>query len=105
MSSWVVVALVRVPDTRIPPVPNFLFARPPADGAERAIACSWTQAGPLSGIGFIIEARDDGSWDDDVQGWRDIAELLPDTAAHGPAGRFMLELAGSSSPSISAFQA
>lgn len=94
MSDWVVVALVRVPDTRIPPSPNFLFARPPANGAERAIACCWTQAGPLTGIGFVIEARDDGPWTDDVSGWRDVAELLPEAAVPGPGGRFTLDLAG-----------
>lgn len=94
MSRWLVVALVRVPDTRIPPMPNFLFARPPASGTERAITLNWTQAGPLNGIGFVIEARDDDIWNDDVQGWRDVAELLPEAAVPKPAGRFTLELNG-----------
>jgi hypothetical protein len=93
-SDWLVIALVRVPDVRIPPPPNFLVARPPANGENRAIECTWTHAGPRAGIGFVIEARDHSAGLDPEDGWQDLIELLPLAVALGPDGRFRLNVGG-----------
>ncbi|MDH3892330.1 MAG: hypothetical protein OEV49_14730 [candidate division Zixibacteria bacterium] len=48
---------VRVPDVRRPPQPNLLSAAPPDGQTERTIQLTWTQAGPVDGVRFEIEAR------------------------------------------------
>jgi hypothetical protein len=52
-----IIGPVHVPDVRAPVRPNLLSAGPPADGTERAIQVTWTQAGPVDGVRFDIEAK------------------------------------------------
>lgn len=75
-SPWAIVALVRVPDIRVPVPPNLLAVKPLAK-PERALGLTWTQAGPLAGIGFQVEARPARDGLADEEGWSVLADYLP----------------------------
>lgn len=87
------VALVRVPDIRIPRPPNFLTARPQPGGAERSLECSWVQAGSPDGIGFVVDHRDAHAFAEPEEGWSPLAEVLPVEVVHGAGGRVKLVVA------------
>lgn len=89
--DWLIVALVWVPDIRIPPQPVLLGAYPDP-GRNRAVICSWTQPGPVEGIGFRIEARPvlQGQVRDDD--WTVVSELVPGSIAPLGAGRYNVAL-------------
>ncbi|NEI59451.1 hypothetical protein GR200_30955 [Rhizobium leguminosarum] len=85
--GWILVALVRVPDVRIPAKPALLGVRPhPTE--ERTFICTWTQAGAPAGIGFAVELRHVAS-DSGAEGrWERVVDFLPNGIGADPAGRF-----------------
>lgn len=88
---WALVALVRVPDIRVPPVPNFLTVRPAGD---RALELQWIAAGPLQGFGFRVEARIPAANRHEDDDWSTVAEFAPTTLTPRPGGRFIASLGG-----------
>lgn len=92
-SAWVLVALVRVPDVRVPPRPILVEAIP-APGRERVIQLCWTQPGPPAGVGFAVETRAAlaGHYRDErldpAEGWMRLADLLPSAIRTEGAGRY-----------------
>ena len=72
---WLIVALVRVPDVRIPAPPNLLRSDA-ARAPERSLTVEWIQPGPHEGIGFAIETRPLGEIDADA-GWKRRVDHLP----------------------------
>ncbi|PSS58943.1 hypothetical protein [Pseudomonas sp. BBP2017] len=89
--DWLIVALVWVPDVRIAPQPVPLGARPDP-GRERAVICSWTQPGPVEGIGFRIEARPVLQGQVRDEDWTVVSELVPGSVAPVGAGRYTVTL-------------
>lgn len=87
--DWSIVALVRVPDVRIPPCPNFIQLRP---GADRSVNIGWTQPGPLVGIGFQIETRAANGIQAADENWVTIAEYLPATLVAQAGTSFLVSL-------------
>jgi hypothetical protein len=83
---WQIIALVRVPDVRIPAPPNLL--RSDAAGVpERSLAVEWIQPGPHDGIGFAIETRPLGQMDADT-GWKRRVDHVPGAILPDARGRF-----------------
>lgn len=92
-SEWSIFAIVRVPDVRIPPPPNFLRAAA-LDGESRTILCVWTRGGPPEGIGHIIEARKPDPNLHPDEGWETIAQYLPEQIVAQDGGRYSVRLVG-----------
>ncbi|WP_064713572.1 hypothetical protein [Rhizobium bangladeshense] len=85
--GWILVALVRVPDVRIPAKPALLGVRPHKTD-ERTLICTWTQAGAPAGIGFAVELRDVALVGEGEGRWEHVVDFLPNGIAADPAGRF-----------------
>ena len=85
--DWQIVALVRVPDVRIPPRPS-LMTSAPDPVVDRVITCAWTQPGPLEGIGFELQVRDVMSDAHPNDAWETVADFLPGALAPSLAKRF-----------------
>lgn len=81
---WGIIALVRVPDSRIAPRAVLLDAVP----GERSLTVSWTQPGPHDGIGFEIQTRPVQKAADPDEGWTVRSDLLPGAILPDDAGRF-----------------
>lgn len=86
-NGWTIIALVRVPDVRIAPPPN-LIALEPIPEHERQIRVAWTMAGPLNGLGFMIESRPLGETISPDEGWTPLADYLPGMLKSLPGQRF-----------------
>jgi len=85
--DWAVVALVRVPDTRIASPPNLFLVQPAP--TDRTLILRWTQPGDLSDLGFAVEARTTRPASDDVEtGWAVVAEYLPGMIQPGAGASF-----------------
>jgi hypothetical protein len=93
VARWSVVALVRVPDTRIAPRPSLLRASP-VPGIDRTVQCVWTQPGPIEGLGFEIDARPLSPDLSPDEGWARVSELLPSGIRPDAAGRFEAVIPG-----------
>jgi hypothetical protein len=92
--AWSIVALVRVPDVRVPPPPNLISVRPPEPLVERALDLQWTQGGTLRGIGFLVETRRQGRTAPTQRDWTPVAEFLPGMLAPEGDNRFRARING-----------
>ncbi|QTL03932.1 hypothetical protein J5J86_00700 [Aquabacter sp. L1I39] len=89
--DWILVALVRVPDVRIPSRPSLLLASPiPSD--ERSIVCTWTVAGHDKDFGFVIEVRDLETAPGKVSRWQRLLDLLPGSIEPDATGRLSVRV-------------
>lgn len=92
--EWGLVALVRIPDVRVPPPPNLTLARAPNPAEDRALDLQWTQAGGLGGIGFLVEIRRQGQAGLVQEKWDRLAEFQPGMLPQTADGRFLARVHG-----------
>lgn len=89
--DWVLIALVRVPDVRIPTRPSLLVASP-IPNEERSIVCTWTAAGLDKDFGFVIEVRDLETAPGKLSRWQRLLDLLPGSIAPDATGRLSVQV-------------